>query len=75
MVVGVGIYVKMYLIVLMSFTRSNIFLKLFLFCLGSPDGDDDYPLDESPRNDNDNEFEEAMLHNRNQLNLSGNMND
>ena len=41
------------------------------YIAGSPDGDDDYPLDESPRNDNDNEFEEAMLQNRNQINLSG----
>ncbi len=43
----------------------------FGYPLGSPDGDDDYPLDESPRNDNDNEFEESMLHNRNQMNLTG----
>ena len=49
------------------------FIKGFVIS-GSPDGDDDYPLDESPRNDNDNEFEEAMtLHNRNQLNLSGSL--
>ena len=41
--------------------------------VGSPDGDDDYPLDESPpRNDNDAEFEDAMtMHNRNQINLTG----
>ena len=43
---------------------------------GSPDGDDDYPLEESPRNDNsnhiENEYQAAMhLQNRNQLNIAG----
>ena len=36
MVVGVGIYVKMYLIVLMSFTRSNIFFEAFSFLFRIP---------------------------------------
>ena len=38
----------------------------------SPDGGEDYPLNDSPRNDstNDNEYQ-AILQNRNQINSQG----
>jgi hypothetical protein len=37
------------------------------------DCDDDFPLDESPRNDNeiDHEFDEVMMENRNQMHMAG----